>query len=515
MVRTASCAMLAVLLAALPAVTGAQSTTRNLTLSDRGISNAVENEFFYDSALSLNDINVHTDDGIITLRGRVSSLLAKRRAADLASTVRGARSVINQIDVEPVIDRDPVGLRMSVEEALLDDPATESFEVSVTADPEGRVILRGDVQSWQERSLAEFVAAGVHGVTAVTNLIDVTPRELRPDPEIAQEIRDALRWNANVDDGLIDVAVRGGEVTLSGSVGSLAEKNVAIRIAWTAGVDDVDAAELKVAPWARNEELRADKYSRISDEQIADAVQEALMYDPRVSRFTIEVDSVNGLVTLRGSVADLKAKRAAITDARNTVGVVGVRDRLKVRPGDVMPSDETIAAAVEKALARDPFVTALDIDVSSRGGIVSLHGDVDTWFEKGQADDVAARVKGVVAVDNDLVVEDDAFSAVFDPYVDAWSIYGYEWYEPESREPRQPDSVVAQQIREEFWWSPYVDEEAVRVTVKNGVATLTGDVESWAERRAATENALEGGAVTVVNELTVLSPDLQSRVEED
>jgi osmotically-inducible protein OsmY len=39
--------------------------------------------------------------------------------------------------------------------------------------------------------------------------------------------------------------------------------------------------------------------------------------------------------------------------------------------------------------------------------------------------------------------------------------------------------------------------------VTDGVATLTGTVDSWAERRAATDNAYEGGAVWVENELWV------------
>lgn len=41
------------------------------------------------------------------------------------------------------------------------------------------------------------------------------------------------------------------------------------------------------------------------------------------------------------------------------------------------------------------------------------------------------------------------------------------------------------------------------MTVKDGVATLEGTVDSWSEREAATENAYEGGARTVKNFLMV------------
>jgi osmotically-inducible protein OsmY len=41
------------------------------------------------------------------------------------------------------------------------------------------------------------------------------------------------------------------------------------------------------------------------------------------------------------------------------------------------------------------------------------------------------------------------------------------------------------------------------VTVDDGVVTLTGTVDTWTEREAAEENALEGGALRVVNRLDV------------
>lgn len=45
------------------------------------------------------------------------------------------------------------------------------------------------------------------------------------------------------------------------------------------------------------------------------------------------------------------------------------------------------------------------------------------------------------------------------------------------------------------------DELTVRVD--DAVATLTGTVDTWSERIAARENAIEGGAMTVDNDLVV------------
>jgi osmotically-inducible protein OsmY len=48
-----------------------------------------------------------------------------------------------------------------------------------------------------------------------------------------------------------------------------------------------------------------------------------------------------------------------------------------------------------------------------------------------------------------------------------------------------------------------VDSEQVSVDVNDGVAHLSGAVETWSERRSAEANALEAGAAAVENDLKV------------
>ncbi|MEJ2721975.1 MAG: BON domain-containing protein, partial [bacterium] len=59
------------------------------SLTDKAITNEVETEFIFDSAVPENGIDVTTDDGIVTLTGTVSDLLAKNRAGEIAETIRG------------------------------------------------------------------------------------------------------------------------------------------------------------------------------------------------------------------------------------------------------------------------------------------------------------------------------------------------------------------------------------------------------------------------------------------
>jgi osmotically-inducible protein OsmY len=67
------------------------------------------------------------------------------------------------------------------------------------------------------------------------------------DDEIAREVRTDLDENLELAPDAITVEVRGGTVTLRGTVGNLEQKWLADEIAWwTAGVRDV-VNELQVA----------------------------------------------------------------------------------------------------------------------------------------------------------------------------------------------------------------------------------------------------------------------------
>jgi osmotically-inducible protein OsmY len=237
--------------------------------------------------------------------------------------------------------------------------------------------------------------------------------------------------------------------------------------AWVAGVTAVHDGELEVDWRARNSARREHPYTIRTDEEITRALYDALRYDPRVLALQPEVRVSNGVVTLTGTVDNLAAKRAAAEDAENTVGVRRVRNYLRVRPVNLAP-DAELVKHIKAALQRDPYVERYEVIVSVVNGKVYLSGVVDSQFEKDQAEDVASRVTGVIAVDNDITVA--------------------------STPPLKSDREIRQDIRDELRWSPYVDSEMIGVSVKDGVATLRGLVDDWAEQRAAVENAYEGGA---------------------
>lgn len=469
-------------------------------MTDQQITDKVEDELLFDPGVTSTNVDASTVNGVVTLDGETTNLLAKQRAARVAETVKGVRSVVNRIQVEPPLARSDDAIEKDVEQALLNNPATDSYEVTTSVQG-GEVTLEGTVDSYQERLLVDKVAKGVRGVTGIDDQIEVDAQSDRLDSEIEHEIEQILKWDRFIDDNLISLKVDDGEVRLSGTVGSAAEKRQARVQSWVAGVTSVDDSNLKVAVWARDEKLRGDKFALKPTNEIRDAIEDALLYDPRVNRFNVKIETAGSTVTLRGHVDNLEAKRAAESVARNTVGVTWVTNRLKVEPEEVFTDDE-VEAAVRDAFLVDPYVERFEIAPSVIGGTVYLYGTVDTKFEKNRAEEITAGVKGVVDVQNYLRVDDEA-AYVYDPYVEEDYFEENVMGRFERRMPVKTDQQLEASIESELWWSPFVNADQLNVSVEDGIATLTGEVDSWVERQSATENAYEGGATLVDNEVTV------------
>ncbi|NGZ04657.1 MAG: hypothetical protein CV090_16575 [Nitrospira sp. WS238] len=97
-------------------------------------------------------------------------------------------------------------------------------------------------------------------------------------------------------------------------------------------------------------------------------------------------------------------------------------------------------------------------------------------------------------------------------------LYGYDWYydyyfSPSmrpgrygSRQPMQNgDGKSDRELKEDVEWeltaSPFVDDDDIQVSVKNGTVTLRGTVENKSSVQDAIENAREAGAKEVINRL--------------
>jgi osmotically-inducible protein OsmY len=471
-------------------------------LSDALVQSAIESALMEARAIDANHIDVEVSQGVVTLTGIVDNLLARERAIRVASLTRGVASVLDHMTVART-NRSDEAIERDVEAALRADPATDSWEIMTWVD-HGIATLTGTVQSQSERRLAERVAKTQRGVLGVTNMIDIDSDATRSDAELTSEIRALLDWDVRLAPRLLTVDVSDGKVVLAGSVGSVFERDLATTLAWVQGVTEIDTSQVEVEWWLRDEMRRDRVPGGFSDSQIREAIERALLVEPRVKSLDIETTVDNGTARLRGHVDNLKARQAAAQAARNTVGVDRVENLLKVRP-DIARGDVELEADVRAALARSSALEGEEVAVVVDGSRVRLSGSVSSPFVRAHAADVAARVNGVTSVTNSILVTYGGPDYTYE--YDDWDplLYDYDYdldYDYRGIYSKS-DAEIRRDIEDELFWSPFVDANSVQVSVDDGVATLQGQVSDAYERRKASENALEGGAYRVRNQLTV------------
>lgn len=437
------------------------------------LEGAVERRLLLDPVSNLRGIEAASARGIVTLSGEVGSLYARDRALDVARATRGVRAVVDQIEV--AAPRRPDGrLRQEVEAALINDPATESYQLDVRVE-DGVVTLSGTVDSHAERDLAEQVARRVGGVKDTVSKIALRPHRRRPDAEIAEDVRARLAADERVNASLVHETVRDGVVQLAGVVGSAAERSRVALMAWVAGVKRVDASRVKVDPATRTGTART---RRVDPEPAAirRSLQAALEIAPRTAPFELHVAVKGHQATLSGAVDNLAAARTARRIARHTVGVWRVRNNIVVRPTRVM-KDRQLEQRVRRALDRDPLVHRHAVSLFAINGKIYLQGDVASHVLRRHIDAVVSRVRGVIAISNNLRVKPTPA-----PFGDA---------------------ALKKRVDTELFWAADVDSRGIEVRASDGVVTLRGRVGSWYELRSASREARQAGAVQVRNLLQV------------
>ncbi|MDY7023014.1 MAG: BON domain-containing protein, partial [Cyanobacteriota bacterium] len=452
-----------------PEIAETQLVANDAPFTDLEITEAVEDEFQRSRGIAPATLLVTTNEGIVTLSGSVDNILAKERAERIASMIKGVRAVINEVNVQPITRTDAEILE-NINIALTNDPATEVWEIEPFVE-NGIVSLQGEVESWQEKQLASRVAKGVAGVKEIYNEISVNYNAERTPSEIQEDIRSALQWDARVDSRLINVEVEGNQAVLSGTVGSAFERSLAITDAYVFGITSVDAENLKVEPWADESPMRTDIVPDLNDTEIRTALQDTLLYDPRVASDNLNVAVEEGAVTLSGTVENLKARRTAAQNAKNTTGVWKVENNINVEP-EIDVVDNVIEENINARLRQDPYVNSREIGVIVEKGVVKLNGSVDSYFEKWQAGDVAALAQGVLGVVNELEVAYDlpAEETAFYDWDPITEDFDYNYDSPIFSD--RSDKAIAVDIEAQLIRSPIVEAQDVEVSVDNGVARL-------------------------------------------
>jgi hyperosmotically inducible periplasmic protein len=135
----------------------------------------------------------------------------------------------------------------------------------------------------------------------------------------------------------------------------------------------------------------------------------ALLTSDGVSAMDLNVDTVDGVVTLHGKVTTSAEKSKAESVARTIEGVKQVKNLLQVVPEAsrkaVTVRDEDIKRQVERTFEADKAVTESGIKVASvNKGLVLLSGTTDSLAAHLRAVELALAIDGVKRVSSEVVV---------------------------------------------------------------------------------------------------------------
>jgi len=114
------------------------------------------------------EVNVIVDTGWVTLMGSLTSFYTKIRSEDMVSLVPGAVGVTNRLSVAPTEDILDETIGDEITAAMDRNANVDVNSIHVEVD-KGRVVLSGEVPSWNASRAAYESALNTTGVNNVEN----------------------------------------------------------------------------------------------------------------------------------------------------------------------------------------------------------------------------------------------------------------------------------------------------------------------------------------------------------
>ncbi|MFM0470558.1 BON domain-containing protein [Paraburkholderia strydomiana] len=213
-----------------------------------------------------------------------------------------------------------------------------------------------------------------------------------------------------------------------------------------------------------------------SDMELKRQVEDELTWDPAVSAADIGVEVRDRVVTLSGHLTSYAEKLAAEKAAQRVAGVKAVVVELDVRllHSDVR-TDEEVANAVRAIIRWTVGLSEEAVKVQVEKGWVTLSGEVDWAYQSHVATRTISQMRGVTGVSNLIQIGGDAAA-----------------------------QDIGEQIGKALQRHAEREAKHIGVKVHEGTVTLTGMVDSMAERSAARGAALSApGVRAVIDNLTV------------
>ncbi len=217
---------------------------------------------------------------------------------------------------------------------------------------------------------------------------------MKSDEDLQKDVIDAIKWEPMLHAAEIGVTVKGGIVTLTGTVDSYFKKLEAENA--TKNVLGVKAIVEKIEIHFNSE------WATKTDNDVATEVINAFKWNWQVPNDKVKVKVEKGWVTLEGELSWNYQRVAAYDAVKNLSGVKGVYNNLIIKSET---PDSIEKHLIERAISRNGIISGRGIQVSVSDTHVTLSGTVHSLYEKEEAGRVAWNAPGVWILHNDLVVE--------------------------------------------------------------------------------------------------------------
>jgi osmotically-inducible protein OsmY len=216
---------------------------------------------------------------------------------------------------------------------------------------------------------------------------------MKTDFQLQKDVMEELRWQPLLNASEIGVAVKNGIVTLSGHVDNYTKKIAAEKaVKKIAGVKAVaEDIQVGISPSLAK-----------TDEEIAEAVVNALKWHTAVQEEKIKIKVENGIVRLDGEVEWGYQSNNAKKAVENLSGVRMVINGITVKPKLTLAN---VQEKIHAAFLRNATIDSGRIFAEVFGNEVVLRGHVRSYAEKEDAETAAWNAPGVTSVDNQLEIE--------------------------------------------------------------------------------------------------------------
>lgn len=149
---------------------------------------------------------------------------------------------------------------------------------------------------------------------------------------------------------------------------------------------------------ARAVELRRITGPAPDDATLEKTVMNRISGRPGLDVSGIEAEVRDAALTLSGTVADLHTKREVERLAAAIRGLLSLENRMRVVRKDV--PDALLQQEAKRAIELIPRLRSFRLSISATDAAVLLEGEVPLARDRLGAEEAAARVAGVVAIDN-------------------------------------------------------------------------------------------------------------------